>query len=101
MGECIHEFFDCLPEDKPFCLSVSFSVPHGSQTTSMFPGSAEAKRMIKKQRNYYGAMMLDQLEALFAEMVLSIVQFCPNRIQARSDSYRSSITHTCDRSAMV
>ena len=35
MGERITEFFDSLPEDKPFCLSVSFNVPHGSQTSSM------------------------------------------------------------------
>lgn len=35
MGECIDEFFESLPDDQPFCLSVSFNVPHGSQTTSM------------------------------------------------------------------
>jgi len=37
MGERMGEFFEGLPEDKPFCLSVSFNVPHGSQTTSMYP----------------------------------------------------------------
>jgi len=37
MGEKITEFFESLPQDKPFCLSVSFNVPHGSQTTSMYP----------------------------------------------------------------
>jgi arylsulfatase A-like enzyme len=36
MGECMGAFFDSLPADKPFCLSVSFNVPHGSQTTSMY-----------------------------------------------------------------
>jgi arylsulfatase A-like enzyme len=36
MGESINQFFNNLPVNKPFCLSVSFSVPHGSQTTSMF-----------------------------------------------------------------
>jgi arylsulfatase A-like enzyme len=35
MGESINMFFNSLPADKPFCLSVSFNVPHGSQTTSM------------------------------------------------------------------
>ena len=35
MGEMIAEFLDSAPKDKPFCLSVSFSVPHGSQTRSM------------------------------------------------------------------
>ena len=36
MGERIQMFFDSLPGNKPFCLSVSFNVPHGSQTTSMY-----------------------------------------------------------------
>ncbi|NQT38066.1 MAG: sulfatase-like hydrolase/transferase [Planctomycetes bacterium] len=37
MGEAMTKFLDELPGDKPFCLSVSFNVPHGSQTTSMYP----------------------------------------------------------------
>ncbi len=36
MGGSINMFFDSLPANKPFCLSVSFNVPHGSQTTSMY-----------------------------------------------------------------
>ena len=36
-GESIEMFFDSLKGDRPFCLSVSFNVPHGSQTTSMYP----------------------------------------------------------------
>jgi arylsulfatase A-like enzyme len=35
MGECMAEFLDTVPEDKPFCLSVSFSAPHASTATSM------------------------------------------------------------------
>lgn len=31
------------PRDKPFCLSVSFSVPHGSQIMSMYPENREAE----------------------------------------------------------
>lgn len=31
------QFFESAPSDKPFCLSVSFSVPHGSQNMSMHP----------------------------------------------------------------
>ena len=38
MGETIGEFLDSAPQNEPFCLSVSFSVPHGSQTTSMYTG---------------------------------------------------------------
>lgn len=35
MGEAIAEFLGGVPQDKPFCLSVSFNVPHGSQALSM------------------------------------------------------------------
>lgn len=37
MGEAITAFLDQVPGDRPFSLSVSFNVPHGSQTTSMYP----------------------------------------------------------------
>lgn len=47
MGERIGEFLDSLPEGKPFCLSVSFNVPHGSQTTSMYPGYPDWRRMTR------------------------------------------------------
>ena len=36
MGESIEIFLDSLPEDKPFQLSVSFSAPHGSMTSTMY-----------------------------------------------------------------
>jgi arylsulfatase A-like enzyme len=42
MGECIDDFLDSVPSDKPFCLSVSFSVPHGSQIKSMYPNNKAA-----------------------------------------------------------
>ena len=43
MGESIEEFLVQVPDDKPFCLSVSFSVPHGSQVKSMFPDNKESQ----------------------------------------------------------
>ena len=36
-----------LPQDKPFCLSVSFNVPHGSQTTSMYPDYPDWHKMTR------------------------------------------------------
>ncbi len=45
MGEAMGKFLDELPGDKPFCLSVSFNVPHGSQTTSMYPDYPDWRRM--------------------------------------------------------
>ena len=47
MGEGMTKFFDSLPKDKPFCLSVSFNVPHGSQTTSMYPDYPGWHRMTR------------------------------------------------------
>lgn len=38
MGEAIDDFLTSATEKGPFCLSVSFNVPHGSQTTSMYTG---------------------------------------------------------------
>ena len=37
MGESMERFLDSCPQGKPFCLSVSFSAPHGSISGSMFP----------------------------------------------------------------
>ena len=47
MGERIGEFFESLPQEKPFCLSVSFNVPHGSQTTSMYPDYPDWRLMTR------------------------------------------------------
>jgi arylsulfatase A-like enzyme len=45
MGEAMTKFLDTAPGDKPFCLSVSFNVPHGSQVTSMFTDYPEWRTM--------------------------------------------------------
>jgi arylsulfatase A-like enzyme len=47
MGEATESFFDGLPADKPFCLSVSLNVPHGSQVTSMYPDYPDWRRMTR------------------------------------------------------
>jgi len=44
MGESITSFLESAPEDKPLNLSVSFSVPHGSQTSSMHKWSEPANK---------------------------------------------------------
>jgi len=66
MGECIEEFLDGYPGDKPFCLSVSFSAPHGSISGTMVPG--EKRRMEQpantvpalKDHPIYGNLYRDQ-----------------------------------------
>ena len=47
MGEGIAHFLDTLPINKPFCLSVSFNVPHGSQVTSMYTGYEDWFKMTR------------------------------------------------------
>lgn len=42
MGESIERFLQTTTHEKPFCLSVSFSVPHGSQIRSMYPENKRA-----------------------------------------------------------
>ncbi|MFK7954526.1 MAG: sulfatase-like hydrolase/transferase [Lysobacterales bacterium] len=41
MGEYITDFLRSRPPDSPFSLSVSFSAPHNSIVSSMFPDGAE------------------------------------------------------------
>ena len=52
MGESIEEFLQQAPKDKPFCLSVSFSVPHGSQIVSMYPGKTYAEICMMPANKY-------------------------------------------------
>lgn len=47
MGEAMTAFLDQVPGDRPFSLSVSFNVPHGSQTTSMYPDYPEWHQMTR------------------------------------------------------
>jgi arylsulfatase A-like enzyme len=41
MGEYIQDFLRTRPTDVPFNLSVSFSAPHNSVVSSMYPGGAD------------------------------------------------------------
>ncbi|MGB0743894.1 MAG: sulfatase-like hydrolase/transferase [Opitutales bacterium] len=47
MGEAIEAFLESRPEDKPFCLSVSFNVPHGWQSQTMFTGYAGWQKLLR------------------------------------------------------
>lgn len=64
MGEAMTRFLDGLPDHKPFCLSVSFNVPHGSQTTSMYPdypGWHQMKRPANENPKLQGSPFYDTL----------------------------------------
>jgi arylsulfatase A-like enzyme len=47
MGEAMTKFLATIPDDKPFCLSVSFNTPHGSQTTSMHMEYPDWRKMTR------------------------------------------------------
>jgi arylsulfatase A-like enzyme len=64
MGEAMTKFLDAAPSTKPFCLSVSFNVPHGSQVTSMFTDYPEWNRMTRpanQNPKLHGTSFYDQL----------------------------------------
>lgn len=61
MGESITRFLDKAPTNQPFCLSVSFSIPHGSQTSTMHPFSEPANKNPKlKDHPIYGDLYRDK-----------------------------------------
>lgn len=64
MGEAMTKFLDTAPREQPFCLSVSFNVPHGSQTTSMYPDYPEWHGMTRPanaNEKFKGSPFYDQL----------------------------------------
>ncbi|MBN1909109.1 MAG: sulfatase-like hydrolase/transferase [Pirellulales bacterium] len=97
MGECMEAFLDSLPKGKPFCLSVSFSVPHGSQTTSMYPDIPEGLSMMRpanenpklKGHPIYGDLYRDLKIQIPADTATDPYRFIPKRImdqyQGRAD----------------
>ena len=93
MGESIEMFFDSLEDDRPFCLSVSFNVPHGSQTTSMYTDyegwnhmtrPANENPKLKGQRFY---------DTLYRSATFSIPNDCC------SDQYLHIPKHVLDQNA--
>ena len=53
MGESMERFLDSCPEEKPFCLSVSFSAPHGSISGSMVPEEGGGDKRMTRPANEY------------------------------------------------
>jgi arylsulfatase A-like enzyme len=54
MGESIERFLDARPEGRPFCLSVSFSAPHGSISGSMCPEEGGLDNRMTRPANTCG-----------------------------------------------
>lgn len=81
MGESITRFLDTTSGGQPFCLSVSFSIPHGSQTGSMHTWQAPACNNPKlKDHPVYGSLYHD-LDILIPDATASDpYQYIPKRV---------------------
>ena len=82
MGEAMTEFLDSLPDDKPFCLSVSLNVPHGSQTTSMYPDYEDWQRMTRPANENQELKGTQFYDSLYRDIDIQI----PN--ETATDPYR-------------
>jgi len=88
MGESIDRFLDSCPPGKLFCLSVSFSAPHGSISGSMVPGESGEGRMTTpanaiaqlKDHPIYGKLYRDREVDIPAETATDTEPYIPKRI---------------------
>lgn len=72
MGESVEEFLLTASGDKPFCLSVSFSVPHGSQIMSMHPENRQAEICMTPANNYQPLKGLPFYDTLYRDSNIEI-----------------------------
>ena len=92
MGESITRFLDKAPADKPFCLSVSFSVPHGSQMMSMHNWEARACENPKlKGHPVYGYLYRDQGIGIPAETATDPYQYIPKVLMDQEQGRKNKI----------
>jgi len=88
MGESIDRFLDACPPGKPFCLSVSFSAPHGSISGSMVPGERGDRRMTTPADTVadlaghpvYGKLYRDRAVEIPAETATDPEPYLPARV---------------------
>ena len=109
MSEAMADFLGSIPNDKPFCLSVSLNTPHGSQTTSMYQDYADWRKMTRpanenpelKGTKFYDTLYRD-LDIQIPETIgKDPYRFIPKFIQdqdkgRRTQTYQYSYTRpTC------
>ena len=100
MSEAIGEFLEQAPSSQPFCLSVSFNVPHGSQTTSMYHGYDGWHRMTRpanentalKGHRFYDKLYRDKTMDIPEETGTDPYRFIPKRIM-NQDNGRKTQTY--------
>lgn len=97
MAEAMAEFLEQAPEGEPFCLSVSFNVPHGSQVTSMhdgYKGWHSMKRpanenIALKDHPFFDSLYRDTNIVLPEELGSDPYQFIPKRIMDQDKGRRT------------
>lgn len=103
MGECMDDFLKSIPVDKPFCLSVSFSVPHGSQTTTMYPDVPQGRNMMcpasenprLKDHTIYGNLYRDVEFEIPPDTATDPYRFIPKRVMDQAKG-RATQTYKYD-----
>ena len=83
-GDSIQRFLEAAPKDQPFCLSVSFSVPHGSQTSTMhgpFDMSVPANKNPKLKGNpFYDSLYRPLPSAIPEDTATDAYRFIPKSV---------------------
>ena len=98
MGEALNDFLDNTPDDKPFCLSVSLNVPHGSQTTSMYPDYGDWRKMARPSNEnpelqgtrFYDELYRDLEIEIPDETATDPYQFIPRRMLDQDEGRKTS-----------
>ncbi|VGO19386.1 sulfatase-like hydrolase/transferase [Pontiella sulfatireligans] len=103
MGEAFENFLNQKDADKPFCLSVSFSAPHGSITGSMIPWE-QGKGRMKHPANgnkrlaghpIYGDLYRDVKIELPVETATDAGQFIPSELM-KQDGRKNTYSFSYD-----
>ncbi len=98
MGESITRFLDKAPTHRPFCLSVSFSVPHGSQTSSMHSWQAPATDNPRLQDHpIYGRLYRDLAVAIPAETATDPYLYIPKNVMDQDKGRNKCYAYNYDR----
>ncbi|MEM7657269.1 MAG: sulfatase-like hydrolase/transferase [Bacteroidota bacterium] len=104
MGEAMEEFLEQRPSEQPFCLSVSFSVPHSSQTRSMYDGYEGWRRMARPANEHpslaehpiYGALYRQQPIPIPAETGTDPYRWIPQAVLDQSDGRDNTYAFSYD-----
>jgi len=98
MGESITRFLDKAPSGKPFCLSVSFSIPHGSQTGSMHKWRASAGDNPKlKDHPIYGRLYRDLDVRIPPETTTDPYKHIPKKLMDQDKGRNRCYSYDYDR----